>query len=214
MKTMSWAGSCVSRIEIKHELWARGILSKVSFLRSGNPQEGIWAGWDSQKEIETETTSSRTYNLSNTSQRIETVYICVLRFPHLVGASFTVHGERGGTFQKEENRKGPEYQGFSLCKGSLLHRCWPTGSYSKKCKVMGVEEDGWKGLMSVFSLIQSCCAIGTMLNIRSSVVSKIDVFPAFSELTIQWTIGGNPGIPKKLLFYYFIFNYNWHIVLY
>lgn len=38
-----------------------------------------------------------------------------------------------------------------------------------------------------------------MWSIRESVVSKIDVIPAFLELRIQWTVWRNPGVPKELL---------------
>ena len=59
------------------------------------------------------------------------------------------------------------------------------GSYSEKLNVLGVEEAGREGLRSAYSLIQSCDAVGTMLSIRDSVGSKIDVVPAFLELIIQ-----------------------------
>lgn len=60
-----------------------------------------------------------------------------------MAASLIVHGERGGTFQKKENKKGQEpLEALSLQRVLLLHRGWPTGSCSEKWKVMGVEEAG------------------------------------------------------------------------
>lgn len=60
-----------------------------------------------------------------------------------MAASLNVHGETGGTLQKKENKKGQEPPGaLSLQRVLLLHRGWPTGSYSEKVKAMGVEEAG------------------------------------------------------------------------
>lgn len=64
---------------------------------------------------------------------------------------------------------------------------------------MGVEEAGWEGLTSVYLLIQGSGALCTIWSVRESVVSKIDVIPAFLELRIQWTVWRNPGVPKELL---------------
>lgn len=64
----------------------------------------------------------------------------------------------------------------------------------------GVGESGWKGLVSASWLIRSRGAIGTLLSIGDSVVSRIDVLPAFLELTIQWTIGRTLGFPRNFFF--------------